>query len=299
MKANQLSKTAAFIAIKFYGLTQIESYRSLFDKSVITFYDKLVQFLPVPLCWYHKWLKLGWARKFYIASEELLLPGDLMHILARKWYIQKMADDLVSQGYEQLIVLGAGFDHLSHHYAQKGLECFEFDAPYMAHLKRNFLSEAYPHSHHPNIIDSHFPADSLGEILQRQPGLDPAKKTIIVAEGFFDYLPSHTVDSFFITIKEYFSHNSAIISTHFSLDELSKFHRWVFKTSVNLVDEKLQFNSSISEFEQLLEDRQFKILQLIDGQTISNEFLKRINSHLSILEGFYILMAKPVAEKFS
>ncbi|HET6527509.1 MAG TPA: class I SAM-dependent methyltransferase, partial [Balneolaceae bacterium] len=252
MKANQLSKTAAFIAIKFYGLTRIESYSALFDGSVIGFYDKLVQFLPSPLCRYHKWLKFKWIRKFYIASEELLLPGDLMHVLARKWYIRRMAEDLVDQGYEQLIVLGAGFDHLSHHYAQQGLRCFEFDAPYMAGLKRDFLKEAYPHSHHPSIIDSHFPADSFSEILQQQPGLDPAKKTIIVAEGFFDYLPSHTVNSLFITIKEYFSHNAAIISTHFALNELPRFHRWVFKTSVNLVDEKLQFNSSMYEFEQLL-----------------------------------------------
>lgn len=292
MRADQLSKTAAFIAIKFYGLTRIESYRSLFDSSVVGFYEKLVQSLPAPLRWYHKWLKSKWVRTFYIWWEELLLPGDLMHILARKWYIQRATERLVDEGYEQLIVLGAGFDHLAHFFSEKGLRCFEFDAPHMAQLKRQFLNNNYPNTLRPKVVDVHFPIDNFETILLQQQSLDPGKKTIIVAEGFFDYLSPHTVNSFFITIKKYFSHKSAVISTHFSLDELPGFHRWVFQTSVNLVDEKLQFDSSIYEFKQLLENQQFTVEQIIDTQEISDELLYRIDSSLPVLKGFYILLAK-------
>lgn len=84
MKANQLSKTAAFVAIKFYGLTRIEKFRSLFDDSVVNFYDRIVQTLPGPLSYYHSWLKYSGIRKLFIGAEELLLPGDLLHIIARK-----------------------------------------------------------------------------------------------------------------------------------------------------------------------------------------------------------------------
>ena len=75
MKPNQLSNTAAFIAIKFYGLTRDETFRGLFDKDVIRYYEQLVQSCPAPLSWYHTGLKQPALRHFFTFWEELLLPG--------------------------------------------------------------------------------------------------------------------------------------------------------------------------------------------------------------------------------
>lgn len=204
MKPDQLSQTAAFIAVKFYGLTQMDHFRSLFDDSVIRFYNKLVKNLPAPIRYYHFWLQFSWIRKLYIWSEEILLPGDLLHIIARKWYIQQIVNQLVNDNYEQLIVLGAGFDHLAYRFTQKGLSCFEFDSPYMAERKRQFLKRHYPNSRHPQIIASHFPAHNIKTQLAEQSHLDPHKKTIIVAEGFFDYLTTDTVSASLGQLQDFF-----------------------------------------------------------------------------------------------
>lgn len=297
MKADQLSKTAAFIAIKFYGLTNIDSYRTLFDPTVIQFYEKLVQSLPLPLGMYHNWLKYSWVRKVYIWWEELLLPGDLMHVLARKFYIRRMADQLIDQGYEQMVVLGAGFDHLAHHFSQQGIACFEIDAPYMASYKRSFLKKAFPTTPQPTIMATHFPIQNFGELLQSREELDPDKKTIIIAEGFFDYLTSHTVDSTITTLKEYFSHNFTIISTHFSLNELSTFHRFVYKTSVNMVGEMLRLDHSLPEMEHLFNKHQLSFRELIDRQQISDELFAAQDSPFPVLKGFYIFRASPEPTK--
>lgn len=292
MKADQLSQTAAFVAIKFYGLSRIEQFRTLFDDSVVTFYEKLIRSLPAPLRYYHYWLDFDWVRRLYIWSEELLLPGDLLHIVARKWYIQRMTGRLIEEGYEQLIVLGAGFDHLAFHFAQKGLVCYEFDAPRMAALKRHFLTEYYPGQPHPSIIISHLPDDSIGADFQNHPHIDPSKKTIVVAEGFFDYLTPDTVEQCLREIRQYFRHNPALISTHFALNELPAFYRWVFKGSVNLVNERLQFDSSIEGYQQLLSESGFKIGQLHDTHEISTEIKKMTHTTLPVLDGFYVLTAR-------
>lgn len=292
MKSDQLSQTAAFVAIKFYGLTRMDQYRSLFDDSVVAFYEQLIQSLPIPLRYYHYWLQQKWVRRLYIWSEELLLPGDLLHIIARKWYIQRMAERLLDEGYEQLVVLGAGFDHLAFDFAQRGIDSFEFDAPHMAALKRHFLSSCYPGRRHPNIIISHLPNDELGHEFSRHPQIDSNKKTIVVAEGFFDYLPPHLVASSLGQIQQYFSHKPALISTHFALDELSSFHRWVFKTSVNLVSERLQFNASMEAFRDILTNQQFELTQLHDAHEINTTIKNLVKTTLPVLKGFYVLLAQ-------
>lgn len=292
MKADQLSQTAAFVAIKFYGLTRLKRFQLLFEDPVIHFYEQLIDALPVPLSYYHYWLQFGWVRKFYIWTEELLLPGDLLHIVARKWYIQRMASKLVDEGYDQLIVLGAGFDHLAFLYSRQKVRCFEFDTPYMADLKRQFLADHYPNQPHPHIITSHLPVDNFGKEFKSHPEIDPHKKTMVVAEGFFDYLKPETIRKSLGQIRSYFSHKPALISTHFALDELSKPYRWVFKSSVNLVNEQLQFDSSINDYKQLLAEAKFDISQLYDAHEISAEIKKRTNTNLPILEGFYVLMAR-------
>lgn len=292
MKADQLSQTAAFVAVKFYGMTRMKEFRSLFDDSITSFYDRLVQTLPAPIRYYHYWLKFRGVRKLYIWSEELMLPGDLLHVIARKWQIQQMVDDLVDSGYEQLIVLGAGFDHLGYYYSQKGLPCFEFDAPYMAKLKRSFLTEQYSGQTHPKIINLHLPGDQIGNLLATQQDIDPQKKTIVVAEGFFDYLDANTVSDSLQQLNAYFARTPALISTHFALEELSPFHRWVFKRSVQMVGESLQFNASMDEFSQLLESEGFRMHQLIDSQEIKGNLSPQIQTKLDILDGFYVLQAR-------
>jgi hypothetical protein len=292
MKADQLSKTAAFVAIKFYGLTRDERFRSLFDPSVITFYNKLVRSLPVPLSYYHYWLQYPWVRKFYIWGEELLLPGDLLHIIARKWYIQQITQQLVNDGYEQIIILGAGFDHLGYHYSQKGLSCFEIDAPQMSFLKQQFFQEYYPGQAHPDIITSHFSDDQPVPEFTSYPKIDKHSKTIVVAEGFFDYLNPDIVNQTLTQIRSYFSHKTTLVTTHFALDELPSLHRRVFKTSVRMVGEQLRLDASINIFKQILTDQGYNICQLYEAQAISENIQMHTKTMLPILKGFYILSAK-------
>ena len=290
MKTDQLSQSAAFIAVKLYGLTRDNQYRSLFNDEVLTYYENVVQALPAPIQYYHYWLEFSWIRSLYIASEELLLPGDLMHILARKYYIQQMVGDLLSDEYEQILILGGGFDHSSLIYSQQDIPCLEVDSPHMAELKKQFLTESYPDAEHPEIVSMHLPQHSLSGVLNHQKQLSPHKKTIIIAEGFFDYMTENTVQVVLSDIRNYFT-AATLISTHFALDELSAFHRFIFQSSLQLVGEKLQLNASMNEFRHLINTQEFEIDQCIGTQQIQKDFLPLTGSNLPVLNGFYLFRA--------
>ncbi|MEL7834520.1 class I SAM-dependent methyltransferase [Fodinibius sp. Rm-B-1B1-1] len=295
MKSDQISKTAAFLAIKFYGLTRIPAFRNLFDDSVITFYDRMVAHLPAPLCYYHYWLKFSWIRKLYLWSEELLLPGDLLHVIARKWYIRQQIASHKKEGYEQIIVLGAGFDDLSYSFAQKGWDCFEIDVPKMADYKRDFLNRCYSTNKIPDVLGCYL-TNSNPHLPFKESAIDPHKKTIIVAEGFFDYVTTDLTKQILSQINQYFEPAPLLITTHFALDELPAHHRWTFEIGVKSVGEQLQLHKSIDAFRNLLSEHDFNIEKQYDRASVSSELQLHTGTSLSVLKGFYVLVARQLQQ---
>lgn len=291
MHADQLSQSAAFIAIKFYGLTREERFRRLFEPFIIDYYERIVRSLPPPLHYYHYWLEYRPVRSFLISAEELLLPGDLMHILIRKWYIDHIVEDLVSSGYEQILILGAGFDHLGLRQARQGIPSLELDAPRMARLKKRLLAEHYPGVPHPEILPLTLPDHSLSHIIKEQQRLSRDKKTVIISEGFFDYLGKKAVEGLLSTLRNTFA-SPALVSTHFALDELSSFHRFIFRTSLRIVRENPEFGATMETFRELLRNTGFHLQKEYSRRDFHQGFMSFVNSDLQALKGFYLLSAQ-------
>lgn len=291
MKSDQISQTAAFIAIKFYGLTRMQPYRSWFDDEIIAFYDHLVDFLPAPLHWYHTALQKKWLREFFIFSEEMLLPGDLMHIICRKYFISQQIDKLIEKGYDQMLVLGAGFDHQATVHASNGISSFEVDTPKMISLKKKFVDSAEWNSPSLYLHAIPEPAEAAPLPLMDLPELQPDRKTIIVAEGFFDYLDQTHTSLILEGLANYFTKETTLISTIFALDELSSIRKAVFLGGVTIVGEKIKLGCSRKEFETLVKASGFSNQLLnINGAKMRSHLLKPNEISLPILEGFHLTL---------
>lgn len=291
MKPDQLSNTAAFIGIKFYGLTRDQRYRDLFDDEIIQFYDKLIQFLPAPLHYYHRGLKLKILRRFFTFWEELLLPGDLMHIILRKWYLSRWVEQLRKNDFRQMLVLGAGFDHLASINAPRNIYSVELDTSRMIRLKRNFLvSNSYDHLNL-NLQEAFFPDDALDDILGSKTKLDAAAKTIVVAEGFFDYLSPQTSADILTQLNSYFKGPLRLLSTTFALQELSGFRGFVYRNSIKLAGETLKLSLDKDGYVTFLKNHGFDIKKLIGKHEMQAEVLEPYNINYPILDGFYLIEA--------
>lgn len=291
MKPNKLSLTAAFIAIKFYGLTLTDPYRSLFEKEVIHFYSNLVKNLPFPLKLYHSALHKKWVRSFFISLEERLLPGDLMHVLMRKYCIGHMVKKLIDGGYRQLVVLGAGFDHLAAYHSKRGIHSIELDAPRMADLKTSFVLNNCYNNKQLTIVPAYFTRDNLSLVLDILTDIDPEQKTIVVAEGFFDYFTPDQSHQILEDLSHFFSGQLALVSTVFSLEELHWLRSALFKSSVRIGGEKLRLHYSLAEFCSLLAGHNFIIDRHIPGYMMQKRHLWPRDISHPVLSGFHLLRA--------
>lgn len=286
----QLSHTAAYIAVKFYGLSLNPKINAAFPDFIPKFYKNTVSYLPKHLSWNLRSLTSPFWRGFFIRWEELLLPGDLMHIISRKYYIHKFIQKAVNQEYEQIVVLGAGFDHASAYWSQKGVACFEIDLPSMVQHKQKMIEQfgyAHPNLHLLEILPNE---QNLVEILQKYPSFKSTKKTIFITEGFFDYLTFEHTESILNELPQ-LCKNGKLISTFFDLDELPWFHRLMFKSGVSLVGETLKLTISISEFCAMLKEKNYTIESKVRFNKIEKEFIAPLGleKDLPVLKGFYVL----------
>ena len=284
----KISHTAAYIAVKFYGLTLDDKIGRHFDESILRFYEKMVGFLPSHLSWYHDSLTSSIWRKFFIASEEALLPGDLMHIISRKYYIDKKINKAIQHGVEQVVILGAGFDHLGACLSQKGIPCFELDTVRMIKQKKGFIESNQYSNENLVLVECDVQEHSVKEELLLSDSLDPSRKTLFVAEGFFDYLSPEVSELVFRDIKELNPENN-LLTTFFSLDELNVFHRFVFTSGVSLVGETLKFKLVRDEFVEFLKDRGFNLDSSTSYAEMKQEFVEPSGIKLPVLKGFYIM----------
>lgn len=289
----KISKTAAFIAVKLYGLSRNADVARHFDPFVIGFYEKLVQALPKTMSWYYNSLKNPLWRRFFIFSEEALLPGDLMHILCRKYYVQQLVDQALADSYEQVVNLGAGFDHLGAYLSKQGIPVFELDKPDMATQKQEFLENTGYMNSKIHFIGCDVTQARVGEALRAHPEFFPQKKTLFIAEGFFDYLALLPSEHLLEDIKS-LNFKNRLVSTFFSLDELNLFHEMIFRSGVTMVGESLQFKITRDDFVELLEELGYELRSEITHRQMKKDFVAKTGLSLPVLKGFYLFEFKPL-----
>ncbi len=285
---NKLSHTAAYIAVKFYGLSMSPKLSGHFDPFILNFYERMVRFLPKHLSWYYKALKSPFWRQLFVASEELLLPGDLMHIVCRKYYITKMAQESFERGYNQLVVLGAGLDHLGAFAAANNISSFEIDTPFMAQQKRAFISENGYESDRLNILEIDVTKQNVAEVLYDHPLFDTRQKTIFIAEGFFDYLSLSDAKAVLDDLKRV-APEHRLISTLFSLDELNIFHRLSFTSGVAMVGEAIKLPLNRREFNSMLSEAGYTSEKELGYQEMEKDLIKPSGIDLPVMKGFYVM----------
>lgn len=288
MKKGSISYTAAYIVVKFYGLTLDPKVGKNFNPFLIDFYEKMVRFLPKHLSWYHNSLTSSFWRRLFIFSEELLLPGDLMHIVCRKYYMTLLVDQAIEQGVEQFVSLGSGFDHLGAYTSDKGIPSFELDMDFMVHQKQQFLDHSDLNNENLHLTPIDVIKQRILGVLNDIESFSPSKKTAFICEGFFDYLPLETTEEVLNDIKSLNPKNQ-LISTFFSLDELNWFHRLSFTSGVTLVGESLKLPLNRSGFLELLKKTGFSIEQELSYDDMRKGLVEPSGIKLPVLKGFYVM----------
>lgn len=279
-----ISKTASAVILKLRTLISEYNLSSLFDEATRNYYFLMYRYLNEG----KDYSKLDSSRKFQIYSEELLLPGDYGHVLARKWKLNQILEKNIDTGFEQIIVLGSGLDHLSLYASHHGVKAFELDLEPINIFKNKFYDLLKLTNDNLFNIDIDFRKESIFEKLSSHPSFQADKKTLVFAEGLFDYLANEVNQRIVEDLKK-FRPGSKLVYTFFELTELNFFHRTLFKLGLWLVGEPIRNQHSILRFQEMVEANDFYSSKKNNSNDLELQLKENFQLDLPVLNGFYII----------
>ncbi len=143
---------------------------------------------------------------------ERMAPGAIGFIIGRERYIDDYLKTCLSEGFHQIVILGAGFDTRA--FRIPGIEqtrVFEIDQPATQAVKLERLKKVIdPLPAYITFVPADLNTQQLGEVL-RSGGYDEQGKTLFIWQGVIYFLKPKGVDSTLAFIADHSGPDSAVI----------------------------------------------------------------------------------------
>ena len=124
------------------------------------------------------------------------VPGPRLSAVARTKVLDEAVEAALSEGIEQLVILGAGYDSRAYRLAGAGrIRVFEVDHPDTQVVKKRIVGNILGGlPSHVRFVPVDFDHEDLAPVLDRA-GLMPGRRTFILWEGVVSYLTPNAVDA--------------------------------------------------------------------------------------------------------
>jgi len=233
-------------------------------------------FLPV--------IKISILRNFF--KNRFFPPGMYEYVIARTKYIDSVFQNAMKDGFDQILIFGAGFDSRGVRFAtlNKKTNIFELDAPVTQEAKINqFKNRKIEINSNITFISIDFNKESLEDKLILF-GFDKNKKSLFILEGLTMYLDFDAINSTFDIINEFAGENSEIVFDYVYSSVLREENLYYgeFEVFNGVKDrgEPWSFGIEKGEIESFLEDKNLKLIQNLNSEDLENEFFKDENGNI-------------------
>jgi methyltransferase (TIGR00027 family) len=212
--------------------------------------------------------------KFVIDSgiyDRFFAPGvgAIEFIAAREQYIDDFLKKCLSEGLDQVVILGAGFDTRAYRVA--GIErtqVFEIDHPATQEVKLQRLKKVIdPLPDHVTFIPVDFETQTLAERLFAN-GYNENGKTLFIWQGVVMYLTPESVDSTLAFIANHSGAGSAVIFDYFYNETLRDMKMATARRVTRMIGERLIFGIDEGQVEAFLTQRSFRDVHNADAEEL-------------------------------
>lgn len=155
--------------------------------------------------------------KAELVKYEEMMPGVNGAIVARIKYIDTVLERCITDGFRQLVIIGAGYDTRAYRIpgVKENLQVFEVDHPTTQTVKVATIKEIFGSlPEHVVFVPVVFGQESLAEKLT-QDGYDPSLKTLFITEGLLMYIPPFAVDALLAFITGSSGPGSSMVADYF------------------------------------------------------------------------------------
>jgi methyltransferase (TIGR00027 family) len=220
-----------------------------------------------------RWLARSAASRtggaFWRAVERLVLPGIVVHYARRKRWIEARCRQAIAEGFERIVVLGAGYDTLGSRLAMEmeALDVIEVDHPATQGAKVQALSSRGPAPPRVRFVacdlaNEDIPLRELGD----------GRPTLVVIEGVLMYLAPERVD---VVLRQLRALATGRLRLVFSAMARWPDGRTGFRPQSRLVDlwltlreEPFRWAIAPASLRSFLAMRQYELLDLAEGRAL-------------------------------
>jgi methyltransferase (TIGR00027 family) len=284
MRNNQTSITAMGIAI----LRAVESERPEGERICYDPYAR--RFLP------------GWfyhLTRFFISTgyAEWRGKGVQGFLAARDRYIDDYLTRCLQAGFDQLVILGAGYDSRAYRFEalRPPMRIFEVDHPATQQAKLDGLRKIFGSlPEHVTYVAIDFNRQTLADCLAAH-GYDPRAKTVFIWQGVTYYLEPAAVTSTLAFIANHSAPGSSVIFD--TIDEAlltgPTSHGEVkgMKRYRGMTGEDLHFGIPLAEIEPFLVQRGFEQVRNIRSEELKRMYFNGKNQSRNVVSGYAIVSA--------
>ena len=217
--------------------------------------------------------------------------GAIEFITARERYIDDFLKACLSEGLDQVVILGAGFDTRAYRVA--GIEqtqVFEVDHPTTQEVKLKRLKKGIdPLPDHVSFIPVDFDTDTLAERLLAS-SYNEQGKTLFIWQGVTMYLTPKGIDSTLAFITNHSGPESAVIFDYFYNETLRD-----MKTTQRItraIGERLIFGIDEGQIEPFLTLRGLRDIRNVDAEELTRLYFTGPNAGRVISTGVAIASAR-------
>jgi methyltransferase (TIGR00027 family) len=220
-------------------------------------------------------------------------PGAIEFITARERYIDDFLKACLSEGLDQVVILGAGFDTRAYRIAGiEKLRVFEVDHPATQEVKLKRLRTVIdPLPDHVTFIPVDFNTQTLAERLPAS-GYDEQGKTLFIWQGVTMYLTAEGVDSTLAFIAHHSGPGSAVIFDYFTNEFLRGPLVKKIRRLMRMVGEEHLFGIDEGQLEPFLTRRGFRDVHNVTSEDLRGLYFIGPNAGRVLSTGVDIASAR-------
>ena len=168
-------------------------------------------------------LRFRWFRRVVFGMQRFVTPGVFVHFALRKRFIDDAVRGALADGFEQVVVLGAGLDTLASrlHGEYPTVQLIEVDHPASQAAKLRLLPDAAKAGENLHFCALDLAQPALAAKLAECPGFQGDRRTVFLAEGLLMYLPEEAVAGLLTAITDSVR-DGRIVFTALELSEADK-----------------------------------------------------------------------------
>jgi len=222
----------------------------------------------------------------HLIGKKMAPKGMYEYVIARTKYIDIVFWQALSRQFDQILILGAGFDTraLRFHHEAGATRIFELDAPITQNAKiRQYRKRALTIPPNLTFISIDFDKESFSTKL-KEVGFAGDVRSLFILEGLLMCLQPESVDTLFRTIHEFSGAGSEVVfdSVYASVlrhENLFFGEEDIIKT-VSKAGEKWQFGIERDRIDDFLKTRGFALSEHLDADALEQRYFRDINGNI-------------------